>query len=198
MTRLRLGRDQLAGWLAAALLLALLGWVAPVWAAGGSRLLSAADARDLAYPALGDLSHEEARVYFAAEDGTVLKEAAVTQKMRHGVYYIPWELAFGDRTPAGTARIYLVHNHPGGNPQLSESDVRMGSFWAARAAGEGIVLDLVALTRQGGYTSLREGGHLRPVPKGFAAAVEYAGYVLAPGVQMAGSKLVEAARALVR
>lgn len=160
-------------------------------------VFSAAEARDLAQPGLGDLAHEEARVYFVADDGAVLKVATVTQKLAHGVYYIPWELAFGDRTPEGTARIYLVHNHPGGNPQLSEGDIRMGSFWAARAAAEGIYLDLLAITRTGEYTSLQESGQLRPVPKGLAAAFAYAGYLIAPGVQMAGSRLAEVARALL-
>jgi hypothetical protein len=166
--------------------------------AGELRLSDAADARDAAYAEIGRLAYEEARVYFVAGDGTVLKVAAVTQRLQHGVYYTPWELAFGDRAPAGTRRIYMVHNHPGGNPQLSEADVRLGSFWATRAAEEGITLDLLALTRTGEYTSLRESGQLRRVPSGLAAALDYAGYVLAPGVQMAGSRLAEAARSLIR
>ncbi len=170
----------------------------PARAAGGPRLERAADAGDLALAALGSLPYEEARVYFVGGDGTVLKVAAVTQRLRHGVYYIPWELAFGDRTPAGTRRIYMVHNHPGGNPELSEADVRLGSFWAARATEEGIELDLLAITPAGEYTSLRESGQLRPVVQGLVAALDYAGFLLAPGVQMAGSRLVEAARTLLR
>ncbi|MDI6870883.1 MAG: JAB domain-containing protein [Bacillota bacterium] len=191
-------RKSWAGLMLFLLLASALNATGTVRAAGEQRLRCAADARDLAHPALGTLPYEEARVYFVAEDGTVLKTAAVTQRLRHGVYYIPWELAFGDRTPAGTRRIYLVHNHPGGNPALSESDIRLGSFWAARAAEEGIALDLLAITPSGDYTSLHESGQLRPVPKGLATALDYAGYVLAPGVQMAGSRLMEAARTLVR
>ncbi|MGE5553141.1 MAG: JAB domain-containing protein [Betaproteobacteria bacterium] len=186
-------------WLSLAfLLVAALASTGQVRAAGGARLERASDAAGLAHAAIGSLPYEEARVYFVAGDGTVLKEAGVTQRLRHGVYYIPWELAFGDQTPAGTRRIYMVHNHPGGNPALSESDVRLGSFWAARAAEEGIELDLVAITSAGEYASLRESGQFRPVPKGLAAAVDYAGYVLAPGVQMVGSRLMEAARELMR
>lgn len=162
------------------------------------RLIQAADARNLALPAIGSLAYEEARVYFVGANGSVLKTASVTQRLRRGLYYIPWELAFGDRAPAGTRRIYLVHNHPGGNPALSESDVKLGSFWAARAAEEGIFLDLLAITRTGEYTSLQESGQVEQVPSGLRAALEYAGYVLAPGVQMAGSRLVEAAKALLR
>lgn len=167
-------------------------------AAAEARLLGAADARDLAYPSIGTLEYEGARVFFVDAAGQVLKTTAVTQKMQHGVYVIPWELAFGDRTPAGTAKVYLVHNHPGGNPNLSEADIRLGSFWAARALDEGIVLDLLAITEQGDYTSLQESGQVRPVPQGVAAALDYAGYVLAPGVQMAGSRLADVARSLLR
>jgi DNA repair protein RadC len=158
----------------------------------------AAEAGNLALAEIGSLSYEEARVYFVAGDGRVLKVAAVTQRLRHGVYYIPWELAFGDRTPAGTRRIYLVHNHPGGNPELSEADVRLGSFWAARAAEEGIELDLLAITPAGEYRSLRESGQLRPVPEGLEAALDWAGFLLAPGVKMAGARLWEAAKSLLR
>lgn len=176
------------------ILTALPGWAGAARVAGKPRLLTAADAWNAAYPALGALPHEEARVYFAAADGSVLKVAAVTQRLPHGLYYIPWELVFGDFTPPGTRRIYLVHNHPGGNPALSDADVRLGSFWAARAAGEGITLDLLALTRSGEYTSLRESGQLQPVPKGLRTALTYAGYVLAPGVEMAGARLSYAGR----
>ncbi|MGE5508094.1 MAG: JAB domain-containing protein [Chitinophagales bacterium] len=193
------GRKARSPMLLAAALACVMGVVGSAGAAAaGERLLQASDARDLAYPAIGTLRYEEARAFFVDGQGRVLKTTAVTQRMQHGVYVIPWELAFGDRAPAGTRRVYLVHNHPGGNPELSEADIRLGSFWAARAADEGITLDLLAITAQGDYTSLQESGLVRPVPKGVAAALEYAGYVVAPGVQMAGSRLVDLARSLLR
>ncbi|HHW14038.1 MAG TPA: hypothetical protein GXX28_03775 [Firmicutes bacterium] len=149
------------------------------------RLKGPADARALAYPALGRLPYEETRAYFVAGDGTVLKTAAATQRLRHGVYYVPWELAFANLTPRGTRRIYLVHNHPGGDPTLSAYDVRLGSFWAAWAAREGISFDLLALTPTGEYTSLRESGQLQPASQGWALVRDYAGYVGGPLVRMA-------------
>lgn len=155
------------------------------------RVKGPAEARALAYPALGRLPYEAARAYFVAADGTVLKTAVATQRLRHGVYYVPWEIVFADLTPWGTHRIYLVHNHPGGNPALSAYDVRLGSFWATRAAREGIAFDLLAVTPAGEYTSLRESGQLQPVRRGWALVRDYAGYVGGPLVWMAEAGLRE-------
>lgn len=157
----------------------------------------ASDAVSFAYGLIGHLNYEEAKVLFVDEGGNLLKVASVTQKLRSGIYYIPWELALGGRAPDGTAKVFMIHNHPGGNPELSEADVELGSFWASKAAEQGISLDLIALTRTGEYTSLRESGQLRPAPQGIEAIWQYAGYVLQPGAGMVGARVGEALERLL-
>ena len=145
------------------------------------------DAYQKAHPDIASLAHEEAIVFFTDVQGLILKEARVSQQRKGGIYYVPWELIFGSLLPENTAMIYLVHNHPSGNPNLSEPDIELGSFWAQEAATRGLTLDLLAITNVNGYSSLRE-SQLTLSPEQLSERkTGYISYVVRPGLKILGS-----------
>lgn len=154
-------------------------------------ILSAKDAFLYTYNQIARLTHEEARVLFVDAGGNVLKVAAVTQNFQDGIYYIPWEVAFGNFTPAGTKKIYMVHNHPNGSNWLSDADIELGSFWAHKVKRLGITLDLLAVTANNGYASMLESGQLRPEQKGLAGAGDEIAFIVQPGLAMVGAEIIK-------
>lgn len=161
---------------------------------GRQTVLSAKDAFLYTCSQIAPLDHEEARVLFVDATGAVLKVASVTQNFRDGIYYIPWEVAFGNFTPAGTQKIYMVHNHPNGANWLSDADIELGSFWAHKVARLGITLDLMAVTAHHGYASMRESGQIKPEQKGLAGALDNLDFIVQPGLAMVGEEIARVAR----
>ncbi len=157
-------------------------------------ILSAKDAFLYTYDQIATLDHEEARVLFVDATGAVLKVASVTQNFRDGIYYIPWEVAFGNFTPAGTQKIYMVHNHPNGANWLSDADIELGSFWAHKVARLGITLDLIAVTAHHGYASMRESGQIKPEQNGLAGALDNLDFIVQPGLAMVGEEIARVVR----
>ncbi|MBO8126059.1 MAG: JAB domain-containing protein [Firmicutes bacterium] len=156
-------------------------------AASAATINSARDAYEKAFPEIAGLRHEEAIVYFTDAAGEILKESRITQHRKGGIYYVPWELLFGPLLPDGAAAIYLVHNHPSGNPALSGPDIELGSFWAHRAKEIGVTLDLLAITEHNGYTSLLESGQLLSPDQLDERRSNYLSYVIQPGLKILGS-----------
>ncbi|MGI6037522.1 MAG: JAB domain-containing protein [Limnochordia bacterium] len=151
-------------------------------------LNSARDAYHLAYLEIGALNYEKALIYFVDGHGHLLKVARAGQRIADGIYYVPWELVLPHRLPQGTKTIYLVHNHPGNNPQLSREDIGTGQFWAHWAEQLGITFDLLAITPQGDYRSLREGGHYSATEADYGL-LDLMGYLIPPSLAMAGTSL---------
>lgn len=149
------------------------------------------DAYQRAHPEIAALPHEEAIVFFTDVQGEILKEARVTQQRKGGIYYVPWELIFGPLLPENTVMIYLVHNHPSGNPNLSEPDIELGSFWAQEAASRGITLDLLAITNFNGYSSLHESQLMLSPEQLNERKTGYLSYVVRPGLKILGSGFVK-------
>lgn len=175
--------------------LTLTGLVLLLWAGfsvaamAAPKILTPSDAYRFAYQEIGRLTHEEARAFFVDKDGNLLKESETTQKQKAELYYVPWELVVPGQLPKGTAIIYVVHNHPGNHNWLSEGDVEVGSYWAAKAAERGIYLDLLAITPDRGYASLRESGLLRPLSKEDKGLNGYMSYVVDPATSIAEYRL---------
>lgn len=140
-------------------LLAVFLIVSPAWA---QRITDAQGAAGAAWGEIGELDYEAGLVYFVDEQGEVLKTARVSQGMASGLYYVPWELIWTSLLPRDADRVFLVHNHPGGNWRLSQEDIDLGCFWADWAHRRGITFDLIAIVPTGRYTSLREEGLVLP------------------------------------
>lgn len=145
------------------------------------------DAYQLTWPEIGNLPHEEAIVLFADQDGQLLKQARITQHQKGGIYYVPWELLIDPLMPKNTAAIYLVHNHPSGNPTLSRPDIELGSFWTYEALQKGIQFDLLAITANNGFTSLVETGQLISKEELTQSNSGYLSYVVRPSIKILGS-----------
>ncbi len=145
------------------------------------------DAYQITWPEIGALPHEEAIVLFADQEGQLLKQARVTQHQKGGIYYVPWELLIDPLMPKNTSSIYLVHNHPSGNPTLSQPDIELGSFWTYEALQKGIQFDLLAITANNGYTSLVETGRLLSKEELTQSNSGYLSYVVRPGIKILGS-----------
>lgn len=140
-------------------LLAVFLAASPAWA---QRITDAQGAAAAAWGEIGQLDYEAGLVYFVDGEGRLLKTARVSQGMASGLYYVPWELIWTDLLPRDADRVFLVHNHPGGNWRLSQEDLDLGRFWAEWADRRGITFDLIAIVPTGRYTSLREEGLVLP------------------------------------
>jgi DNA repair protein RadC len=140
-------------------LLAIFLAACPAWAQG---IGDAEGAAATAWDEIGQLDYEVGIVYFVDGEGRLLKTARVSQGMARGLYYVPWELVWTKLLPPDVERVFLVHNHPGGNWRLSQEDIELGRFWAEWAQRRGITFDLIAVAPSGRYTSLREEGLILP------------------------------------
>lgn len=156
-------------------------------AVSAATIKSPYEAFKAAHPEIGGLGHEEAVVYFVNSEGELLKGARITQGRKDGIYYVPWELLFEPLLPKGTSKIYLIHNHPSGNPVLSDPDIELGSFWAQEAASRGLDMDLLAITNSNGYTSLQETGRILSPEELGDKGSNYLSYVVQPGLKILGS-----------
>jgi hypothetical protein len=141
-----------------------------------------------AWEEIGELDYEAGIVYFVDGEGKVLKTARVSQGMASSLYYVPWELLWTRLLPGDVQRIFLVHNHPGGNWRLSGEDIEFGRFWAAWADRRGITFDLIAITPTGRYTSLWEEG-LIPLGEVELSPLDLYLYLFEPSLAMIGAGL---------
>jgi DNA repair protein RadC len=115
-------------------------------------------------PELADLAQEQLRVVLLDTKNRVLGATLVYQG---GLNAIVVRLAdcFREAVRANAAAILLVHNHPSGDPDPSNDDVRITR--EAAQVGELLGIDLLDHVIVGGcskFVSLRERGFYRPNP----------------------------------
>jgi DNA repair protein RadC len=112
-------------------------------------------------PELADLAQEQLRVVLLDTENRVLGASLVYQG---GLNAIVVRLAdcFREAVRANAAAILLVHNHPSGDPEPSNDDVRITH--EAGQVGELLGIDLLDHVIVGGqaFVSLRERGFYRP------------------------------------
>jgi DNA repair protein RadC len=113
-------------------------------------------------PELADLAQEQLRVVLLDTKNRVLGATLVYQG---GLNAIVVRLAdcFREAVRANAAAILLVHNHPSGDPEPSNDDVRITR--EAGQVGELLGIDLLDHVIVGGcsrFVSLRERGFYRP------------------------------------
>jgi DNA repair protein RadC len=112
-------------------------------------------------PELSDLAQEQLRVVLLDTKNRVLGATLVYQG---GLNAIVVRLAdcFREAVRANAAAILLVHNHPSGDPEPSNDDVRITR--EAGQVGELLGIDLLDHVIVGGqaFVSLRERGFYRP------------------------------------
>jgi DNA repair protein RadC len=120
-----------------------------------------ADVIDYLGPELAHLAQEQLRVVLLDTKNRVLGATLVYQG---GLNAIVVRLAdcFREAVRANAAAILLVHNHPSGDPEPSNDDVRITR--EAGQAGELLGIDLLDHVIVGGqaFVSLRERGFYRP------------------------------------
>jgi DNA repair protein RadC len=121
------------------------------------RVTTSMDAVEIFQPLLGDHMHEEFWILFLNRANLVIGKQSVSSGGMSGTVVDP-KIIFKAALDHKASSIILCHNHPSGNIQPSESDVRLTkNIIAAGKVLEISVLDHVIVTQKSYYSFADEG-----------------------------------------
>jgi DNA repair protein RadC len=121
------------------------------------KISTSKDAVEIFQPMLGDYLHEEFWILFLNRANRIIGKDAVSKGGMSGTVVDP-KLVFKSALDSKASSIILCHNHPSGNIQPSEADIRLTkNLVEAGRVLEINVLDHIIVTQNGFFSFADEG-----------------------------------------